>query len=168
MRAAHAHGKAAAGHQLTDQIAALDLGNAQPGRLRALGVLGRNRRRIHDYIRAVHVGRIVTDCDANTGLLQMLRLMRAGLIRTGNDVALGIEQRRQTRHGAAADADEVHSTTLVFEYALDHTKQPLKTNRIYYNGKTENLQAEANKTGLNCVKNSDMRSNALKSNNYEL
>ena len=118
--AADADGEAVARHQLADQVAALDLGNAQARSFRTFDIFGGDRGGVDDHVRAVHVLRLVADVNLDALLREVVGLVGAGLIRAADDVTLLLEQARQTGHRAAANADKVDATPLEAVNIFNH------------------------------------------------
>ena len=128
MGAADADGEAVARHQLADQVAALDLGDAQARRFRTFDIFGGDRRGVDDHVRAAHVLRLVADVNLNALLRQVIGLVGAGLVRAADDVALLLKQSRQTGHRAAADADKVDASPLEAVDIFNHFCKHLRNN----------------------------------------
>ena len=118
--AADADGEAVAGHQIADQVAALDLGNVKPGGLGALRVVRGDGGGVDHDVRAVDVLCGVADVDCDALLLEMVRLVGFRAVGARDLVAQLLQIARQARHGRSADADEVGVPALIVKDVRGH------------------------------------------------
>ena len=101
-------------HQPPQQHRALNLRNAQPLRLGALGVAFRNGGRIDHQIRAVDVFGAVADVNLYAQLFERFGLVGGVAVGAGHGTALLQHEPRQPAHGAAADSDKMQMLSAHF------------------------------------------------------
>ncbi len=148
MGTADAHREGIALHQLADQLAALNLGNAQPLRLTALGVVRADGGGVDDHVRAANVRCVMTDEYGNVLFFQVLGLVGFGAVRACDGTAPLLQVARQPRHRASADADEMEAAMGIIVYVRGHRcpsniwRGGVPPRASYYNSKGKRLQAK--------------------------
>ena len=130
MGTADTDGKAAAFHQLTDQITAFNLRNSKFRGFSTFCIFSGNRCRVNDYVYALHILRLMSDVNLNTLFSQMIRLMGTGLVRTAYNVSLIMQRARKTGHRTAADADKMNPAAMIITNVLNHLG--ISPNSIYF------------------------------------
>ena len=120
MRAADADGEVMPIHQLADQVAALDLGNAQAPGFAPFGVVRADGGGVYDDVRFAHVLGGMADIDLYAALLQVFRFVGRGAVGAGDRVAVLLKITGQPGHGASPDADEVNPFAPIIKYVCDH------------------------------------------------